>query len=241
MSLSEISAWLVWTLHLASSVFVPLIGRFSAKARNAFVVAIAALTTFFAFTLIPSVSSGTSVNLIAAWIPGNINAGVFLDPLSVLFACLVGFFGLIIAVYSLGYMKHEENLTRYYFFFLVFIGSMIGLVISDNFLQMLIFWEMVGMCSYALISFWNNRPESVKSGNKVFIMTRIGDISLLAAIGPSSRRSRSGSASRSPRWSRWRAVPPPRCGCRASARCSPRPRSSPTCATGSRRPGSSAA
>ena len=80
-------------------------------------------------------------------------------------------------------MKHEENLTRYYFFFLVFIGSMIGLVVSDNFLQMFIFWEMVGMCSYSLISFWNNRPESVKSGNKVFLMTRIGDIMLLAAIG----------------------------------------------------------
>jgi NADH-quinone oxidoreductase subunit L len=80
-------------------------------------------------------------------------------------------------------MKHEENLTRYYFFLLLFIGSMIGLVISDNFLQMFIFWEMVGLCSYSLISFWNNRPESVKAGNKVFLMTRIGDISLLAAIG----------------------------------------------------------
>ena len=80
-------------------------------------------------------------------------------------------------------MKHEENLTRYYFFFLVFIGSMIGFVVCDNFLQMFIFWEMVGMCSYALISFWNNRPESVKSGNKVFMMTRIGDIMLLGAIG----------------------------------------------------------
>ncbi|MGF3523225.1 MAG: NADH-quinone oxidoreductase subunit L, partial [Candidatus Bathyarchaeia archaeon] len=64
-----------------------------------------------------------------------------------------------------------------------FIGSMIGLVVSDNFLQMFIFWEMVGLCSYSLISFWSNRPESVKSGNKVFIMTRIGDVLLLAAIG----------------------------------------------------------
>jgi NADH-quinone oxidoreductase subunit L len=80
-------------------------------------------------------------------------------------------------------MKGEENLTRYYFFLLLFIGSMIGLVVSDNFLQMFIFWEMVGLCSYSLISFWNKRPESVRAGNKVFLMTRIGDISLLAAIG----------------------------------------------------------
>ena len=80
-------------------------------------------------------------------------------------------------------MKGEEGLTRYYFFLLLFIGSMIGLVVSDNFLQMFIFWEMVGLCSYSLISFWNKRPESVRAGTKVFLMTRIGDISLLAAIG----------------------------------------------------------
>jgi NADH-quinone oxidoreductase subunit L len=181
MQFSDISPWLVWILPLASSVFVPLIARGSVKARNAFVIAIAAVTAFLAFTLIPVVSSSVP-KLTFPWISG-IDAGVYIDPLSVLFTCLVGFFGLIIAVYSIGYMKHEENLTRYYFYFLLFIGSMIGLVLSDNFLQMFIFWEMVGMCSYALISFWNNRPESVKSGNKVFLMTRIGDIMLLAAIG----------------------------------------------------------
>ena len=183
MQLSDISSWLVWILPLVSCLFVPIIGRISAKVRNGFVVAITALTAFLAFTLIPAVSSGSAVNLTFPWIAGNVAAGVYLDPLSILFVCLVGFFGLIIALYSLGYMKHEENLTRYYFYLLLFIGSMIGLVISDNFLQMFIFWEMVGMCSYALISFWNNRPESVKAGNKVFLMTRIGDISLLAAIG----------------------------------------------------------
>jgi NADH-quinone oxidoreductase subunit L len=183
MQFSDVSPWLVWLLPLVSSFFVPLIGRFSAKARNAYVIVAVSLTAFFAFTLIPMVSSGPASIITLPWISGNISAGVYLDALSVLFACLVGFFGLIIAIYSLGYMKHEENLTRYYFFFLVFIGSMIGLVVSDNFLQMFIFWEMVGMCSYALISFWNNRPESVKSGNKVFLMTRIGDVLLLGAIG----------------------------------------------------------
>jgi NADH-quinone oxidoreductase subunit L len=108
---------------------------------------------------------------------------VYIDPLSILFTVLVAFFGLIIAVYSWGYMKGEEGLTRYYYLLLLFIGSMIGLVISDNMLQMFIFWEMVGLCSYALISFWYRRPESINAGVKVFIMTRIGDISLLAAIG----------------------------------------------------------
>ena len=182
MQLTDVSVWLVWVLPLISSVFVPLIGRFSEKVRNAFTITITAITSFLAFTLIPVATSGV-LNIVVPWIPGNINAGVYIDPLSVLFVCLVSFFGLIIAIYSIGYMKHEQNLRRYYFFLLLFIGSMIGLVVSDNFLQMFIFWEMVGLCSYSLISFWNNRPESVKSGNKVFLMTRIGDISLLAAIG----------------------------------------------------------
>jgi NADH-quinone oxidoreductase subunit L len=139
-----------------------------------------------AFTLIPDAYLGSArlSGFSIPWIPSaGINAGVFLDPLSVLFTVLIAFFGVIIVVYSLGYMANEENLTRYYFYLLLFIGSMIGLVISDNFLQLFIFWEMVGFCSYSLISFWNKRPESVRAGTKVFLMTRVGDVCLLGAIG----------------------------------------------------------
>jgi len=183
--LSDVSSWLVWILPLISSLFVPLIARLGAKARNYFVVIISLITAALAFSLIPAVYSGSAgFDSSAPWIPSSgITAGVFIDPLSVLFAVLITFFGLIISIYSLGYMAGEEGLTRYYFFLLLFIGSMTGLVISDNFLQMFIFWEMVGLCSYSLISFWYKRPESVRAGAKVFLMTRIGDISLLAAIG----------------------------------------------------------
>ena len=183
--LPEISSWLVWLLPLISSIFVPLTARLSEKARNYFVVVITLVTAALAFSLVPTVYFGDAetFSLSTAWIPSGINAGVFIDPLSVLFAVLVAFFGVIIAVYSLGYMKDEEGLTRYYFFLLLFIGSMIGLVVSDNFLQLFIFWEMVGLCSYSLISFWYKRPESVRAGAKVFLMTRIGDVSLLGAIG----------------------------------------------------------
>ncbi|MEM3378998.1 MAG: NADH-quinone oxidoreductase subunit L [Candidatus Bathyarchaeia archaeon] len=184
--LQDTSSWLVWLLPLISSLFVPLTARLGEKARNYFVVLISLVTAALAFSLVPSVYFGDAEPLgsSTAWIPSSgIAAGVFIDPLSVLFAVLVAFFGVIIAVYSLGYMKGEEGLTRYYFFLLLFIGSMIGLVVSDNFLQMFIFWEMVGLCSYSLISFWYKRPESVRAGAKVFLMTRIGDVSLLGAIG----------------------------------------------------------
>ena len=185
MMLSDLSSWLVWMLPLLSSLFVPLIARLGGKVRDGFVVVISAITAGLAFSLIPDVYFGSEGALGSSvhWISSTITAGVYVDPLSVLFACLVAFFGLIIAVYSLGYMKEEQGLTRYYFLFLLFIGSMIGLVISDNFLQMFIFWEMVGLCSYSLISFWYKRPESIRAGAKVFIMTRIGDVCLLAAIG----------------------------------------------------------
>ena len=183
MLLDDVSAWLVWVIPLISSLFVPLIAKYSDKARNYFVIAIAVITAGLALSLVPGVffGNGQATGTSVAWIAG-VNAGVFIDPLSVLFTSLVAFFGLIIAIYSWGYMKGEEGLTRYYFLLLLFIGSMIGLVISDNLLQMFIFWEMVGLCSYALISFWYKRPESVKAGVKVFIMTRIGDVCLLGAI-----------------------------------------------------------
>ena len=183
MILEEFSAWFVWVLPLIASLFVPIIGKYSDKARNYFVVAIAAVTAVLALSLVPSVWNGNGVatEFSVSWIPGlngPLNAGVYIDPLSVLFTCLVAFFALIIAIYSIGYMKGEEGLTRYYYLILLFIGSMIGLVIADNMLQMFIFWEMVGLCSYALISFWYKKPESIKAGVKVFIMTRIGDICL---------------------------------------------------------------
>ena len=184
MLLEDVSSWLVWVLPLIASLFVPLIGKYSDKARNYFVVAIASVTAALALSLVPSVffGDGQATGATVSWISG-IDAGVYIDPLAVLFTALVAFFGLIITIYSLGYMKGEEGLTRYNYLLLLFIGSMIGLVLSDNLIQLFIFWEMVGLCSYSLISFWYKRPESVKAGTKVFIMTRIGDISLLAAIG----------------------------------------------------------
>ncbi len=184
MLIEDVSSWLVWILPLIASLFVPLIGKYSAKARDYFVIAIASVTAALALTLVPGVIFGDGQAKIAtiSWISG-IDAGVYIDPLAVLFTTLVAFFGLIITIYSQGYMKGEEGLTRYNYLLLLFIGSMIGLVLSDNLIQMFIFWEMVGLCSYSLISFWYKRPESVRAGTKVFIMTRIGDISLLAAIG----------------------------------------------------------
>ena len=177
--------WLVWIIPILSSLFVLLIERFSGKARDYFAVIVSLVTTVFALSMIPDIYFGTLISSesTVTWIPSlGISAGVRVDPLSVFFASLIAFFSFIVILYSLGYMAGEEGLSRYYFFMLLFIGSMIGLVMSDNFLQMFIFWEIVGLCSYSLVSFWYKRPEAVRAGFKVFLITRIGDVCLLAAI-----------------------------------------------------------
>lgn len=178
--------WLVWIVPALASLFVPLFAKIGSKIRDYFVILVSLFTVAIAVSMVPDVyfeTIGVSTDITAPWIPGlNIEAGVLIDPLSVLFANLIAFLGLIVLIYSLGYMAGEKGLTRYYFFMLLFIGSMIGLVMADNFLQMFIFWEMVGLCSYSLVSFYYQRPEAVKAGMKVFLMTRVGDICLLAAI-----------------------------------------------------------
>jgi NADH-quinone oxidoreductase subunit L len=112
----------------------------------------------------------------------NIKVSVLVDPLSVLMANVAACIGTLIMIYSVNYMANEDGLPRYYFFMLLFVGGMIGLVMANNLLQMYIFWETVGLCSYALIGFWYRRSDAVKAGTKAFIVTRIGDIFLLMGI-----------------------------------------------------------
>jgi NADH-quinone oxidoreductase subunit L len=183
-SLEYYSPWLVWLFPIASSLIVPLVAKFNSKARDSFVIVSGIITLVLAMSMIPGVyPGGTESTSSIEWIPiVDVNLGVFLDPLSVLFTNLIAFIGLIVLIYSLSYMAHEEGLTRYYFLMLFFIGSMNGLVIADNFFQMFIFWELVGLCSYALVSFWYKHPEAVRASIKVFLMTKIGDIALLAGI-----------------------------------------------------------
>ncbi|MDG6996233.1 MAG: NADH-quinone oxidoreductase subunit L, partial [Nitrososphaerota archaeon] len=136
------------------------------------------------------------------WVPGvNLKAGVLVDPLTAVLANAVAWISFLIIVYSLGYMKNEKNLTRYYFLMNFFIGNMLLLVMADNFLQLFLGWEGVGFCSYALIGFWHSDEKEhwvgrdgektlgveedyspTHAGMKAFLMTRAGDIAFLVGI-----------------------------------------------------------
>ena len=178
--------FMVWLIPLVASALMPLVAL-NSRVRDIFPVVVGFVTAAFALSMIPNVAAGPPYpNPQIAWvaIPGliTVNIGVILDPLSVFMACIVAGIGSLILLYSMGYMAGEEGVTRYWFFMLLFIGSMIGLVVVDNFLWLYIFWEMVGLCSYALIGFWYKRPEARRAGFKAFIVTRIGDVFLLVGI-----------------------------------------------------------
>ena len=113
----------------------------------------------------------------------EVEFGIWIDQLTALMLVVVSIVGTLVVVYSAGYMHHEgDTRRRYYAEIMLFVSVMYGLVIADNYLQMFIFWELVGLCSYLLIGFWYERPSAASAAKRAFIVTRIGDIMFLAGI-----------------------------------------------------------
>ncbi len=102
--------------------------------------------------------------------------GWVLDPLTAVMAVMVSFVGLLIFIYSVGYMAHDENFTRFFCFLSLFAAGMLGVVIANSLLLLFISWEIVGLTSYLLIGFWYHKPSAAAAGKKAFITTRVGDI-----------------------------------------------------------------
>jgi NADH-quinone oxidoreductase subunit L len=102
------------------------------------------------------------------------------DGLAVFLAVVATTIGSLAVIFSIDYMRGEKQLGRYYAYVLFFIGSMVGLVLSSNLLLVFVFWEITALCSYALISFYNDDPKAVAAGIKALIITQIGGIGLLA-------------------------------------------------------------
>ena len=182
---SEYAPWLVWLIPLVGSVLVPIVALINKRLRDWFAVVTSFVGAAYSLSMIPQVLNlhGGVVDLKVPWIPQiGLQAGVLIDSLSVFMSIVASCIGSLIMLYSIGYMAHEEGLTRYYFFMLFFIGGMNGLVMADNFLQLFIFWEIVGLCSYALIGFWYRKESAARAGIKAFIVTKAGDVLLLIGI-----------------------------------------------------------
>jgi len=193
---------LCWALPLLGALLTPLFARINEKLRDYMAVAFSFSAVVAAASMIPWLISGKYPGdvKIATWITfpggGTLEAGVLVDPLSIMVANVVAFISFLIVVYSLGYMHGDPGLTRYWFFFQFFIGSMLLLVLSDNFIQLLIGWEGVGVCSYGLIGFYYRDPKErwlggppptpmfppSHAGMKAFVVTGFGDVLILGAI-----------------------------------------------------------
>lgn len=112
----------------------------------------------------------------------HIDLGIYLDPISVMMLVVITTVSLMVHVYSLGYMKGEKGFQRYYAFLSLFSFAMLGLVVATNIFQMYIFWELVGVSSFLLISFYYMKPSAVAAAKKAFIVTRFADFFFLVGI-----------------------------------------------------------
>jgi len=131
---------------------------------------------------------GARGSLIVPWLPGDggpmATVGLLLDGLSAPMLVLVTLVSLLVQVYSLAYLDDEppRSLGRYYVYQSLFAFSMLGLVLSPTYLQMFVFWELVGLCSYLLIGFWYTRPAAARAAVKAFWTTKLGDLGFVAGI-----------------------------------------------------------
>ena len=108
--------------------------------------------------------------------------GWILDPLTAIMLVMVSFVSLLIFIFSVGYMAHDENFMRFFCFMSLFAAAMLGVVIANSLLLFFICWEIVGLTSYLLIGFWYHKPSAAAAAKKAFITTRIGDLGLLLGM-----------------------------------------------------------
>ncbi|TMB68337.1 MAG: hypothetical protein E6J43_06425 [Chloroflexi bacterium] len=112
----------------------------------------------------------------------DVHIGITLDGLSALMLVVVTSVSLLVQVYSQEYMRDDDGYNRYYAFMSLFTASMLGLVLASNIVQLFVFWELVGLCSYLLIGFWFYKDSARRAATKAFLVTRLGDLGFLIAI-----------------------------------------------------------
>ena len=116
-----------------------------------------------------------------SWLPG-LDFGLLLDPLSLLWALVITGVGFLIHLYSIGYMHGDRAFARFFAYMNFFVFAMLTLVLSDNFIGLLVGWGLVGLASYFLIGFWFERPSAVAAARKAFVLNVVGDVGIMAAV-----------------------------------------------------------
>ncbi|WP_181685701.1 NADH-quinone oxidoreductase subunit 5 family protein [Halorhabdus salina] len=172
-------------LPLVGAAVLPFVATAGDRVRNGTAVLIGVVTAGLTLSLVPRALSGDPavVQYDVAWVPAaDVSFGLYIDVLGVLMATIAGIVGALALVFSTRFMEREGGLTRYYALTLLFVGGMIGFVLTDSLVALYAFWEVLGLCSFGLIAFCLEDETSFAAGVKAFVTTRFGDIGLLAGI-----------------------------------------------------------
>lgn len=186
-------AWLIPVLPLLGAMLVGLglisFNKFTNRLRQlaaVFIVSLLGATMFYSFALLWSQYQGApAYTRTLEWAAaGNfhLSMGYTVDHLTALMLVIVTTVAFLVMVYTDGYMAHDPGYVRFYAYLSLFSSSMLGLVVSPNLVQIYIFWELVGMCSYLLIGFWYDRKAAADAAQKAFVTNRVGDFGLLLGI-----------------------------------------------------------
>jgi NAD(P)H-quinone oxidoreductase subunit 5 len=186
-------AWLIPVFPLAGAILVGLglisLNKFTNGLRDLNAVLIISLTgtaMVMSFALLASQFQGHPVYIRSfEWASAgsfHLNMGYTIDHLTSLMLVIVTTVAMLVMIYTHGYMSHDLGYVRFYAYLSLFSSSMLGLVISPNLVQVYIFWELVGMCSYLLIGFWYDRQAAADACQKAFITNRVGDFGLLLGM-----------------------------------------------------------
>lgn len=179
--------WLVISIPLAGAVFNLLFGKRLGEPLSGW-IGFGAVAVSFLLAVEPMLGfvtgdSEPSTHFLFSWIPVlGVEAELLWDPLSAVLTMVVTGVGALIHLYSIGYMHGDERFPRFFAYLNLFIASMLILVLAANYAVMFVGWELVGLSSYLLISFWFTKPTAAAAGKKAFIVNRIGDWGFLVAL-----------------------------------------------------------
>lgn len=185
------NVWLIPAFPLMGFLLTGLFGKSFTERQIGFIGSsaiglsfILSVVLFLQFTGLPAGERYIS-KVIYTWIrTGDLQADIsfLVDPLSMVMALVVTGVGLLIHIYSIGYMHGDEGFRRYFAYLNLFTFAMLLLILADNFLMLFVGWEGVGLCSYLLIGFWFENKDYAFAGRKAFVVNRIGDFGFLLGM-----------------------------------------------------------
>ena len=188
---------LLLVLPMAGFLFTALVGRRLGKQAHWVPVGVIFIAWIIAMVAVFNVLTGAAPLIPGSeelhgyvvgpwtWIPAGgfqINLGLFVDPLTACLLIVVTTIGLLVHVYSIGYMGHDPGYWRFFAYLNLFMFSMLLLVLADSWLVVFVAWELVGLSSYLLIGFWYRKRSAALAAKKAFIVNRVGDVGFALGI-----------------------------------------------------------